>query len=107
MNQSPYIHRCIDRHDNMTKEELDDMRDVLINFSKPKTIVDNSSIVNAITEYNQLIDEITNIIKYDLPINYVDYNNRDIMIGDINSKFSIFDIPELKKYIVTLKQLCV
>jgi hypothetical protein len=107
MNQSPYIHRCIDRHDNMTKEELDDMRDVLINFSKPKTIVDNSSIVNAITEYNQLIDEITNIIKYDLPINYVDYNDRDIMIGDINSKFSIFDIPELKKYIVTLKQLCV
>lgn len=103
MNQSPYKHRCIDHPDNMTKEERDDMRDVLMNFSKPKTTVDNSSIVNAITEYNQLIDEITNIIKYDLPINNVDYNNRDIMIGDIKSKFSIFDVAELKKYLDILK----
>lgn len=107
MNQPPYKHRCIDHPDNMTKEERDDMRDVLMNFSKPKTTVDNSSIDNAITEYNQLIYEITTIINFDLPIRCVYYNDRQLMIGDIKSKFSIFDIFDLKKYIVTLKQLCV
>jgi hypothetical protein len=91
----------------MTKDECDDMCYLFMNFTKNNTKVNDLSIVNAITEYKQLIVEITNIIKYDLPINYVDYNNRDTMISDIKSKYSIFDIAEIKKYLDTLKQLLV
>lgn len=104
MCNSTYKHRCIDHPDNMTKKERVEIRDLLMGHSKPKTTIDKSIITNIVIEYNQLIEEITTIIKCDLPIMYVDYHDREMMIDDVKSQFSIFDISDLKNYIDTLKQ---
>jgi hypothetical protein len=98
-----YKYRCIDHPANMSKNEHNATRDVLIKYSNTKPSIDDSIIVNTIKEYNQLIDEITNIINHHMSIKDIDYNNRDTMIGDIKSKYSIFNITELKKYFDLLK----